>query len=194
MTTKKKSNKTGPTKGGAKKGGPIIAGAPIIIGGGGGKKRRERILYCEFDELHFPKRTPGASPGKKWFRSDVLCLQTLTLQVGATTLDFSSLLPANGDCKIEIKGRGNDEEILVHGNNTDANDNKMGIKFHIGKYLPEARVRRRHSSDDVDNYVRILKIETPNWYFDRRFSRGEPWKLIGVSYDPSVKAQSKRRV
>lgn len=156
MATKKKSN-TGSSTRGKKKGGPVIEGSPITVGGGGGSLRPPRRVYIAFHRIEdYPDQT-GGSNKKKLFQMENP-LRSLMVWINRVPFDLKDLLTTDGECKIKIHAKGSSEDV-------DFFADKAGIKFHTGRYPPEAG--NNHNSPDDTNFINKVRVKSPYGEFKR---------------------------
>ena len=79
-------------------------------------------------------------------------MKSLTLQIGAKNIDLSTLLPADGECSIEVQAKGKTEKITITGS-------PMSVELHTGKYPPEHG--DKHQSNDSSNYIKKVAVDSP---------------------------------
>jgi hypothetical protein len=136
-------------------------GDPITVGGGG--TRDARLIdpvICDFSETIFTDRTGGAGDKHRDFvHKDNLFAKSLKITLNGTLIDFSALLPATGECKVEIKCPGVNDDVTITGA-------PLAIRLHTGVYRPDPTpgTHRRtgpSNSNEIEINVggQIIKIQ-----------------------------------
>lgn len=105
-------------------------GEPITVGGGGGNAFRDDPVYCDFKEAAnaYSDQTGGSGRKHRTYANTTFKAKTLKVILAGKTLDLSSLLVVSGgECKVEVKCPGSDDDVTITGN-------PLGIKLHTGTY------------------------------------------------------------
>lgn len=138
-------------------------GEPITVGGGGGNAFRNDPVYSDFVESATAYSDPNGSSGRKHhtFQNTTFKAKTLKVTLAGQTLDLSSLLPADGECKVEVKCPGVDDDVTIKGN-------PLSIKLHTGTYSdpasgsghPNRRTGNSHSNEiEINVANQTIKIQ-----------------------------------
>jgi hypothetical protein len=104
-------------------------GDPITVGGGGTREARQIVpVFCDLDETIFTDHTGGAGDKHRDFvHKDNLFAKTLKVTFNGKTVDLSALLPATGECKVEVKCPGINDDVTMSGA-------PLAIRLHTGTY------------------------------------------------------------
>src|SRR5262245_1529056 len=135
-------------------------GDPITVGGGGTRDARSEPVFSVFEENVFTDQTGGAGDKHRDFvHKDNLFAKSLKVTFNGNTVDFSTLLPANGECKVEVKCPGINDDLTMKGA-------PLSIRLHTGVYRPDpdpAKHRRNgpNNSNEIEINVgdQIIKIQ-----------------------------------
>lgn len=138
-------------------------GEPITVGGGGGSAFRDEPVYSDFREAAnaYSDQTGGSGRKHRTYANTTFKAKTLKVIVAGKTLDFSSLLPADGECKVEVKCPGNDDDVTITGK-------PLGIRLHTGTYSdpdpgsahPNRRRGNSHSNEiEINVANQTIKIQ-----------------------------------
>jgi hypothetical protein len=142
-------------------------GEPITVGGGGGSAFRDEPVFCDFKETVYPDQTGGSGRKHRTFANTTFKAKTLKVIVAGKTVDFSALLPADGECRVEVKCPGNDDDVTITGK-------PLGIRLHTGTYSdPDSGSGHpnRRTGNSASNEIEInvanqtIKIQ-PRGHFD----------------------------
>ena len=175
-TTKKDIAKLG-TTGAGQKSGTVVDDSPITVGGGGGgenlpKKFRQSGMpaYVYIEKPHDYHDKTGGSQRKKIFRNDDFVMQSIWVAINRDTFNLSSLLTADGTCKIKVKLKGgSDHELVVFCNLNETGMSGMGVKVHTGKFEPDEEVELHKNTVDYSiNYIQSLSVITNLGSFERQ--------------------------
>ena len=139
---------------------------PITVGGGGGLALNI-ITECDFDEATFTDQTGGgAGPKHRDFvHKTNLAAKSLKVTLEGKTVDFSSLLPANGECQVEVKCPGVNDDVTIKGN-------PLRIRMHTGTYPRDAADPKKHVGHNSVNEIKIsvanqvIEIQQPSGMFN----------------------------
>jgi hypothetical protein len=140
----------------SRKKGKNKTGDPITVGGGGGKRKRgnrrqkaPNPVFITFNDATYPD--PGGANKKKLFEHATGTMKSLVVYIDYVATNLTSLVPdpAEGDCKVTVKGKGSTEDIEIF-------SNKLGVRLHTGKYPPESG--NRHQSNDATNFIQRVKV------------------------------------
>ena len=145
-------------------------GEPITVGGGGGNAFRDDPVYCDFREAAnaYSDQTGGSGRKHRTYANTTFKAKTLKVILAEKTLDLSSLLVVSGgECKVEIKCPGNDDDVTISGN-------PLSIRLHTGTYSDPTGSPphpNRRAGNSVSNEIEInvanqtIKIQ-PRGHFD----------------------------
>ena len=127
-------------------------GDPITVGGGGGGLMAVETL-ATFDEDIFQDVTGGgAGPKHRTFsHKTILPAKSIVVDFDGKSVDFSQLLPADGDCKVEIKCPGVNDDVEIHGK-------PLEIRLHTGTYGPDPADpanKKKHLGHSAVNEIKI---------------------------------------
>ncbi|HEY5837990.1 MAG TPA: hypothetical protein VIT19_03075 [Pyrinomonadaceae bacterium] len=138
-------------------------GEPITVGGGGGSAFRNEPVFCDFEESAsaYSDQTAGSGRKHRTYANTTFIAKTLKVILAGETVDFSSLLPADGECKVEVKCPGSDDDVTITGK-------PLGIKLHTGTYSdpvsgstnPHRRTGNSHSNEiEINLANQTIKIQ-----------------------------------
>lgn len=159
----------------SQKPGTVVDDSPITVGGGGGshlpKKFRDfrhSYVYIEKPE-HYHDKTLGG-PKKKLFRNDDFVMRSIIVWLNGIEFNLSSLLTADGTCKITVSLVGGaDHELIIFCNWNKPGMNGMGVKFHTGKYPPNSEYDMHPNPSPYEtNYIEKISVITDVGSFERQ--------------------------
>ena len=135
-------------------------GDPITVGGGGTRDALSTPVFCDFKEDIFTDQTGGSGDKHRDFvHKDKLFAKSLKATFNGLTVDFSALLPATGECKVEVRCPGVNDDVTMSGA-------PLSIRLHTGVYKsdPTPGTHRRkgpNSSNEIEIDVgdQVIKIQ-----------------------------------
>jgi hypothetical protein len=125
-------------------------GEPITVGGGGGLALSDAV-YCDFNETVYTDQTGGGGRKHRTFANNGFTAKKLQVTLNGNMVDLSALLPATGECEVEVKCPGNDDDVKMNGR-------PLGIKLHTGVYAdpdPASGHPHRRPGPNKANEIKI---------------------------------------
>ena len=104
-------------------------GEPITVGGGGGNAFRNDPVFCDFREAAgaYSDQSAGSGRTHHTFANTTFKAKKLRVKLDGKTFDLTPLLPADGECKVEVKCPGVNDDVTISGN-------PLSIRLHTGTY------------------------------------------------------------
>jgi hypothetical protein len=144
--------------------GPLDDGSPITVGGGGGIEDEtvtDVNLSCVFDESTYRDPEPG-NEFKKFFKHSDSQIKTLKVYSAGAVEDWSTDLPANGECEIEVHATGSRDDVTFTSQEAGDGTMEFGIEMDTRRYKGNGSVHRADQPSHI-NKIELRGIRTENF-------------------------------